>query len=330
MKQSILIIEDCKMTNAMIRRVVEEMDVDILSAYNGEAGIAMAVSLLPDLILLDVQMPGIDGFEVCRRLKADPATAMIPVIYLTAETTLEEKIHGLNLGGSDYIAKPFDNAELQARVMVGLRTKYLLDVLSQKAMIDGVTALWNRTFLDQRVVKEQNAAQNESRALTCIMIDIDHFKQVNDRYGHAMGDHVLRTFGQLLADCCRGDDLVCRYGGEEFVALLPGISLDSAAQVAERIRRTAEQHEIDYCGHKVRITCSLGVSDLASSGPALVADADRAMYEAKQAGRNRVVLANGSPLPTIDPQAASAPAASESQAHGPAGDRRCSLAQNRS
>ncbi len=304
MKQSILIIEDCKVTSAMIRRVVEELDVNTYTAYSGESGIAMTVSLLPDVILLDVQMPGMDGFEVCQRLKADPATATIPVIFITGEATVEEKIRGLKLGGSDYIYKPFDTAELQARVMVGLRTKYLFDALEQKAMIDGVTALWNRTFFQKRLPEELAAADRQCQSLACIMIDLDHFKQINDEHGHACGDHILRQFGQMLLDTCRGKDLVCRYGGEEFVVLLPGVNVDTAANVAERIRQAAESLRIEYRCQRISITCSLGVADLSTGRGDLVHHADTAMYYAKQAGRNRVVRADQLSSPTPDHQVA--------------------------
>lgn len=292
MKQSALIIDDCKITSTMIRRVVGELGVETYTAYSGEAGIAMAVSLLPDVILLDVQMPGIDGFEVCRRLKADPSTATIPVIFLTGETTLEEKVHGLNLGGSDYICKPFDTAELQARIMVGLRTKYLLDILAQKGMIDGVTSLWNRTFFDKRLPNELIAVSQHDQNLASIMIDLDHFKRINDRYGHASGDHVLRQFSQLLLDTCRSEDLVCRYGGEEFSILLPGLDIDKAVVTAEQIRQATEKLNAEYRGQQIPITCSLGVSDYQFSAGDLVRHADDALYYAKLTGRNRVERAD--------------------------------------
>ncbi len=206
------------------------------AAEDGETGLEIAREWQPDLILLDVDMPDRDGFVVSADLKAEPVTMDIPIIFLTAFTSQEDKIRGLDLGATDYITKPFDPAELRARVRATLRTRRLVELLSKKAMIDGLTGLWNRTYLEMQLSREHSAARRSGNPLSCVMADVDRFKQLNDTCGHGFGDDVLRIVAKILTNNSRGEDIVCRYGGEEFTILLPNTSAETAAALSERLR----------------------------------------------------------------------------------------------
>lgn len=297
-QQKILVIEDSEAIHGLLKVRLQSEPVELHFASDGEAGLSRAMELAPDLILLDVDMPAPDGFEVCRRLKADARTMAIPVVFLTGATSAEDKIKGLDLGAIDYVTKPFDPAELRARVRASLRTKYLMDLLSRKAMIDGLTGLWNRMYFESRLASELSHSRRNGRPVSCIMVDLDHFKQVNDEFGHPFGDDVLRRVGSLLGEIGRTEDVVCRYGGEEFVVLTPGNGAAAAAELAERIRKGVEDLRWTVGGRTVTVTCSLGVSDLRHLPPPTIVElADEALYSAKHAGRNRVAVAS-SPLTT--------------------------------
>src|SRR5688500_2135270 len=231
MRQKLLVIDDSMPIHMLVRARLNDEPIEMLSAYDGESGLTMAGEQLPDLILLDVDMPHPDGFEVCRRLKAEPRTNIIPVVFLTAASSTEEKIRGLNLGAVDYVTKPFEPAELRARVRASLRTKYLMDLLAKRAQIDGLTGLFNRAFFEHRLLAEMAQSRRVGRALACIMADVDHFKSINDQFGHPMGDEVLRAVANLFLEQCRTEDIVCRYGGEEFVVLMPGVDVEGAVHL---------------------------------------------------------------------------------------------------
>lgn len=292
MPQKVLVIDDSDAIRALVKVRLHGEPIELHLAANGQQGLALAEKLQPDLILLDIDMPDPDGFEVCRRLKSDSRTMTIPVVFLTGMTSTEEKIKGLELGATDYITKPFDPAELRARVRASLRTKYLVDLLARKAMIDGLTGLWNRSYFEARLVSELSLARRAQQPLACLMLDLDHFKNINDRHGHPFGDEVLRSIGQLLSETCRSEDVVCRYGGEEFVILAPNTSAGAAAELAERVRGAIDSRSWGARGQQVRLTCSVGVADLQPGTPSVVELADAALYQAKHAGRNRVVIAD--------------------------------------
>jgi diguanylate cyclase (GGDEF)-like protein len=291
MPDTILVIDDSPDVHALVRVRLGKEQVDILSASDGPSGVAAAREFRPDLILLDIDMPGRDGFDTCADLKADSTTRNIPVIFLSGASATMDKIRGLELGATDYVTKPFDPAELLARVQSSLRTRRLVDSLSQKAMVDGLTGLWNRTYLEAHIATELAAARRTGRPLSCIMADVDHFKSVNDTYGHGFGDAVLQEVGATLIQNCRAEDTVCRYGGEEFTVLLANTTLDLAAELAERLRYAIEMRPLFCRNVPVSVTCSLGVSDLRKqTSPSIIELADAALYRAKRAGRNRVEI----------------------------------------
>lgn len=287
----ILVIDDSPDTHTLVKVRLGKEQVAIESAFDGASGLVKARATHPDLILLDVEMPDRDGFSVCSDLKSDMATMDVPIIFLTGVASTEEKIRGLELGATDYITKPFDPAELRARVRATLRTRYLVELLSQKAMLDGLTGLWNRTYLDARLSAELSAARRRGTPLACIMGDVDHFKQINDTYGHSVGDDVLRSVAAVLTKECRAEDVVCRYGGEEFAILMPTTTVQQAGDMAERLRVAIADLRLPYRDREVSVTCSFGVGDLRGDVPPSVVElADEALYRAKHSGRNRVEI----------------------------------------
>ncbi len=302
MPQNVLAIDDSPEIHALLRARLKDEPITLHCAESGKAGLEMVNQIKPDVILLDVHMEEMDGYQVCRMIKANPATVNVPIIFLTGADKTEEKIRGLELGATDYVTKPFDPAELRARVRAALRTAYLMDLLSRKAMIDGLTGLWNRTYLDSRLDAEVAHARRTGRSVSCIMLDVDHFKSINDRYGHPFGDEVLRMIAVALGASCRSEDVVCRYGGEEFAVLLPNTNAAAASELAERLRRAIEGEAMKFKGQVVKVTSSFGVSELTENmSVRLMECADKALYEAKQSGRNRVCVAAISPTGSSHP-----------------------------
>jgi diguanylate cyclase (GGDEF)-like protein len=263
---------------------------EILCAGGGKEGLEASGHDNPDLILLDVDMPDIGGFEVCRRLKEDAATCSIPVIFLSGSGGIDDRVKGLDLGAVDFVTKPFDAFELRARVRAALRTKHLQDLLRKYALIDPLTELPNRRALDERLQQEWARLLRYGGHLSVVMADIDTFKRVNDQFGHPAGDEVLRQVARLLAEGCRESDTPARYGGEEFAVIAPGTTAQAAASFAERLRKTICSRPLEVHGRALEVTASFGVAD--NQGPRspeeLVRAADEALYRAKSAGRNCV------------------------------------------
>jgi diguanylate cyclase (GGDEF)-like protein len=292
LQQKILLIDDSKEVHALVGCLLADEPVRIYSAFTGEVGVDLAASLRPDLILLDVEMPGIDGFETCRRLKSTPALPHLPIIFLTASTSTEEIVRGFALGAVDYVTKPFVPPELVSRVGATLKTSRLIRLLEEEALIDSLTGLGNRRMFEERFAAEVGLRIRSGNPLACIMIDVDDFKPINDRYGHSFGDQVLRKIGETLSDMCRIEDVACRYGGEEFAVLLPRTSAHQAAVLAERMRGSIAHILVSRAGESIMVTCSFGVADAAGSfGRLMLERADKALHQSKTLGRNRVSVA---------------------------------------
>jgi len=301
MKQRILIIDDTQNIHALIKARLAGEPVELQSALSSADGLIQAATMLPDLILLDVDMPDLDGFEVCRRLKSQPATMHIPIVFLTGAGSTDAKIRGLEMGAVDYVTKPFEPAELRARVRAALRTKYLLDLLSKKAMIDGLTGLWNRTYFDQTLAAQLSLARRSGQAVSVIICDLDHFKAINDACGHLTGAEALRIVAACIQATCRIEDVVCRFGGEAFGIIVPNTPADRAWILADRLRKNIEKLPLSHRGVPVPITCSLGIADLPTCGDKnILSAADAAMYRAKENGRNRIEIAPA-PVPLAPP-----------------------------
>ena len=242
----------------------------------------------PDLILLDIEMPGISGFEVCKQLKKDTLTQDIPVIFVTANDQEEDEEKGLHIGAVDYITKPIRPVIVAARVDTHITLKIQRDLLTRMATHDQLTGLYNRHFLMESAPKKIAFAQRHHTSVCLLTLDIDHFKKINDDYGHPFGDRVLREIGDLLKSFSRKEDIVTRFGGEEFVILFDACRLQDALDKAEELRKQIEQLKPE--GYT--ITASLGVTELQSEQDTLeqiIKRADQALYQAKEQGRNRVI-----------------------------------------
>ncbi len=286
----LLIVDDDRDALDVAKIRLAKENVAIVCADGGAAGLKAARSEQPDLILLDLDMPDMSGFDVCRALKADAELCMIPVLFLSGSTTAEDKIHGLDLGAVDYVTKPFDAFELRARVRAALRTKHLQDMLFEHAHIDPLTGLPNRRALVERLQREWARIERHGGRLSFIMADIDHFKRVNDRYGHHVGDQLLQEVAGAIAGQCRDVDLPARYGGEEFAIVVPDETMAGAVHLAERCRREIAKACVAVQSEIIAATASFGVADSTgvTSPEEMMKRADEAMYRAKQAGRNQV------------------------------------------
>jgi diguanylate cyclase (GGDEF)-like protein len=296
-KSRILIVDD-EPSNVQIIANAIYKEHELLVATSGMQGLKVANNEMPDLILLDIGLPDISGYQVCRTLKNQAATAQIPIIFITARDTDVDELHGLELGAIDYIRKPFSPPLILARVNNQLLLKHKTDQLEMLAMIDGLTGIPNRRLFEDEYRKAWSFAQRKQRELAVAILDIDYFKQFNDHYGHAKGDHCLQLVAKTIANTLhRPLDFVARYGGEEFVVILPDTQVEDAIKVAEKMRNNIAdlniQHEhpdIDYI-----VTVSIGVAtckpESHRASRKLLEEADKNLYQAKNMGRNRLYQA---------------------------------------
>jgi diguanylate cyclase (GGDEF)-like protein len=305
----ILVVDDNPDSIHLLRARLEARGYIVEEAPDGEAALARIYTPpTPDLILLDVMMPKVDGFEVVRRIKSDASLPFIPVIMQTALDTTESMIQGIDAGADDYVSKPVKFRELDARVKSLLRIQRLQAALQERerelsaanaqlrvmSSTDVLTGVANRRSLEERLHDMWEHSQRLHEPLALVMCDIDHFKHVNDEFGHQAGDNVLQQFAALLQTEAREIDKVGRYGGEEFVLLLPGTVLDAAVTFAERLRESVAHREFTYAtGKSLHCTMSCGVAawphPRVTNSEALIKAADDALYVAKETGRNRVV-----------------------------------------
>lgn len=294
-RQTVLIIDDSPDVHRLVEVRLRDLGVAFLHADSGEAGIAMAREAQPDIVLLDFDMPGINGFETCRRLKAEPATHDIPVVFLTGSCSGDSVVEAFDLGAVDHVTKPFNPAELRARVRATLHTKQLIDMLAEQASIDGLTGLHNRRFFDARLAQEVEGCNRYGRSVGLLLIDVDRFKTINDTAGHPVGDHVLKAFAEHLRATCRGTDMPCRYGGDEFAVIMPQATTDNALEYGQRFIATLRADTELQGLLKHPITASIGGA--ATAGPhalrsdELVRRADQALYHTKEHGRDGMTIA---------------------------------------
>lgn len=292
----LLVVDDQPLNIHAMHRVFRG-EHDIFMATSGVEALAFCRATPPDLILMDVRMPGMSGLEVCRALKADPATAPIPVIFVTGMGTQDDENVCWNAGCVDFIAKPVNITTLRHRVRAHLLLKQQSDLLRQTAWLDGLTGLANRRQFDQRLDEDWQHCQRDGCPLSLVVVDIDHFRRFNDRYGHLAGDDCIRKVaGVVRAGARRPADLPARLGGEEFVLLLPKIGADATALLAGQVEAQVRALQIPHVdGEQGVVTVSAGhatgVPQAGGTRDSLVAAADAAMYAAKAAGRGRIVAA---------------------------------------
>ncbi|RUM43757.1 MAG: diguanylate cyclase response regulator [Hydrogenimonas sp.] len=298
-KPVILAVDDTELNTDILVELLRDR-YEVITALDGERAIEIANKKHVDLILLDIMMPEMDGYDVCQHLKSNQKTKDIPIIFITAKTDETSIEKAYDIGGIDYVTKPFRPKELLARVQRELAMQKLIDELKKSqeelkllAITDSMTKLYNRRYFSEISMELFALAKRENRPLSLIMLDIDKFKTINDTYGHKVGDEAIIALGNLLRKAKRKSDVACRLGGEEFVLLLPNTAYKDAKKVAEKIRKRVEKSKIPYDeGKTLSFTISLGVAEVDFEHedqiePALKR-ADDALYEAKKSGRNRV------------------------------------------
>ena len=299
LKPTILVADDTPSNVELLGMVLGE-DYEVLVAINGREAVELALAETPDLILLDVLMPVLDGFEACRMLKADHRTAHIPVVFVTAVDREAEETRGLDLGAIDFISKPLSPAVLKARVRNHLELKRQRDILAGFSFLDGLTGIVNRRRFDQVLDMEWRRGIRSGAFLSLIMMDIDHFKRFNDAAGHLAGDDCLRKIAQCLAGVVqRPGDQIARYGGEEFACILSETDTAGAKMVAERIQSALADLALPHPSSTLSpfVTLSMGVATTVprfdQGTESLIQLADQGLYQAKEAGRNRIVCHGG-------------------------------------
>ena len=295
-KPIILVVDDAPV-NVKVLTAALRQDYIIKVAVNGLDALASAKSEpYPDLILLDVMMPEMDGYEVLRLLKENPATSRIPVIFVTAKASAIDEEAGLNLGAIDYITKPISIPVTRARVRNHVALKLQADLLEELSLIDPLTQIPNRRRMDENLENEWKKALRSGKPLSILMIDIDYFKGYNDHYGHGAGDECLCRVAEALSNgVSRSGDMVARYGGEEFAVILPETDLQSALLIAERLRQLVLGLNLPHAASRLemRVTVSIGCATMDSAtgitkAAELLHKADSMLYQAKKMGRNQV------------------------------------------
>ena len=301
---SVLVAEDDPIFLRILQNWFQKWDYRVTAVKNGvDAWEALQQPTAPPMAILDWMMPGMDGIEVCRKIRSRPQAPYCYVLLLTAKDNIEDVVTGLDAGADDYLTKPFDVDELRARIRAGKRILELQaalirahDTLQYESAHDPLTALWNRGAIVGFLKNEVERQQRSSQPLGVMMADVDHFKKINDTYGHLVGDAVLKEVGRRLADGVRSYDSVGRYGGEEFLVIVPGCKAADLVTSAERLRSSIAESSFETSAGPLAVTLSVGAASGSNDGlrqdiELLLRAADRALYVAKAEGRNRVAVA---------------------------------------
>ncbi|BCO10838.1 diguanylate cyclase response regulator [Desulfolithobacter dissulfuricans] len=298
-RPSLLLADDSRIVTKLLSRVLGEAGYRVTAVQSGDEALALAPRLMPDLILLDVDMPGLSGFEVCRRLKKDPALADIPVLFVTARNEKEDIVTGFAAGGQDYVTKPYTQEELLARVQTHLALKQAQEKLKasearyrELAIRDDLTGFYNTRYLYQTLQGQLDMHRAQNRHLSVIFMDIDNFKNVVDTYGHLNGSRIIAELADVVRQGLPADCYGVSYGGDEFVIVLTGHDREQGRIMAEKIRRAIEEAEfLAEQGLSIHITVSCGLAtfpDDAQTLTDLLAHADHALFAAKNQGKNHV------------------------------------------
>jgi diguanylate cyclase (GGDEF)-like protein len=291
--RKILIISSDAALRDQVAAALPGGEVQLVSTARGSQGVEQFYQDYPDLVLLDLRVEDAGGYQVLQRLVDDPGGADVPVVILGEFARPAEWLEGLDLGASDYLPVPLDPQVLGAKTKVLLRLKNRLDRLKADAVVDELTGVYNRRFLENQLAAKLGEARRYHHPFSYLMTDIDHFKRVNDTLGHQFGDQVLRETAHLTRRQMRKEDILARYGGEEFAVILPHTDRAGTIILGERIRAAVAGHVFRHGGRETRVTVSLGVAvfpqDDIETTEQLIACADRRLYVAKEAGRNRLV-----------------------------------------
>src|SRR5271166_4107866 len=290
MPARILVVDDAPLNVKLLTLKLEHEHYVVSTAANGLEALAKIEVEKPDIVLLDVLMPRLDGFETCRRIRADPATAHIPVVMVTA-LDVDDLVRGLEAGADDFLTRPINDIALMARIRSQLRQKRYYESILEQSMIDPLTGAFNCRYLGAHVARLIARCRTAHKPIAVLMIDVDHFKQINDEHGHAAGNQVLKQIVNRITSALRPSDLVARMGGEEFVVVMPETDLDAGHRIAERLRSGIAGTPVE----EVAVTVSIGAAVIQPDTgeeelDAALRRADEALYEAKRAGRNRVNL----------------------------------------
>jgi diguanylate cyclase (GGDEF)-like protein len=302
----ILIVDDVQLNMQFMAEILDQGGYEITCASSGITALERIEAIRPDLILLDLMMPEMDGLEVCEKLKSNPDFAELPIIFVTVSKNEEHLVKAFEMGAVDYITKPFNAQELLARVKTHLELKHsrqklkymlqeqqkIIKQLEELANTDSLTGLYNRRYFFYLAEQEINRAKRYQLPLSIIIIDIDKFKNINDNFGHNVGDDVLKITTKTIMSYLRSTDYCGRFGGEEFVILLPNTDQTGAKITAERIRQELAKMKMIAGGNSVSITASFGVASYSPGNDeidTIIQQADQALYIAKRQGRNRVI-----------------------------------------
>lgn len=298
----VLIADDDPLARQYVATLLRKYGMTVELADDGTTALASARDLDLDLVLLDLMMPGLDGLDCCRLIKGITREEFLPVMLLTSKTDADSRVTGLRVGADDYVTKPFDERELMARITNLLRLKRMHDNISeartrleQLAVQDELTGLFNYRYLHTRLNEEFKRSERYRDPLACVMVDIDHFKNLNERLGHDTGDAVLRECAKRMRKAVREIDVVTRYGGEEFLLVLPSTNFSGALSVADRVWRSVNGEPFSLPNHgPERVSISLGVAVFPSrdikTKDQLLKAADKALYQAKNDGRDRICV----------------------------------------
>jgi two-component system cell cycle response regulator len=297
MSARILVVDDNEVNVELLAAMLASEHYVVSTATDGFEALAKIEAEKPDIVLLDVMMPELDGFEVCRRIKADPTMADIPVIMVTALSDVDDLVRGFEAGADDFVTKPFDVLALMARVHLQLRRKRHYAHILEQSRVDRLTGAFNLHYLEVYAPRLAARCRAARRPVAVLMIDVDHLKQINEAHGHAGGNHALRGVANRATSALRPSDLVARMGGDEFVVVMPETDLDAAFQIAERLRGRINDAPIQG----VAVTVSIGAAASRPDGEeeldATLQRADAALYEAKGGGGNRVIADGGGETP---------------------------------
>lgn len=304
-KFNVFIIDDVPENIQLAAKIIKSETIEISFTTSGKNILERVKEKKFDLILLDIMLPEVSGFEICRQLKADQETKDIPVIFLTAKNDIDSIAKAFELGAVDYVTKPFHKIELKARVETHLNLRYSkkqLEYYAEKlkekneklkklSRFDSLTELYNRRYMTLKMKEEQSRYNRNKKTFCFVLADIDHFKKINDTYGHDCGDYVLKNISQMMKDIIRTQDSIARWGGEEFLFLLPETNISEAQKFAQRVKKRLEKMILECEGEKIMISMTFGISAYNNRGiDEAIKRADNALYKGKKTGRNKVVI----------------------------------------